>query len=292
MIRSMTGYGRASDTIDDLSVTVEIKSVNNRYLDFSPKVYRGYSFLEDRMKNYVRSVISRGKVDCVVQIENLADEEVEIELNEAYAVGYYNALKKLSEKFGITDDITVSVMAKNPEIFRIHKAESDEEKIWDAVKVVLEKAVDAFITMREAEGMKLRADVLEKADDIIANVEFVEKKSPECVKEYREKLEIRMRELLDGAAVDETKLLTETAVYADKIAVDEETVRLRSHISQLRKFMDAKEPIGRKLDFLVQEINREANTIGSKAQNTEIANCVIAIKADVEKIREQIQNIE
>lgn len=292
MIRSMTGYGRASETIGGMNVTVEIKSVNNRYLDFTPKVYKAYSFIEDKMKNYIRSVISRGKVDCSVQIEMLEDESVNIGLNEAYARGYFEALKKLADEFGIENDVTVSVMARNPDVFRISKTEADEEKIWNAVETVLGKAVGAFVFMRETEGEKLRADILGKADEILGNVEFIEKKSPECVKEYREKIETRIRELLDGADVDETRLLTETAVYADRIAVDEETVRLRSHISQLRKFMDSKEPVGRKLDFLVQEINREANTIGSKAQNTEIANRVIAIKADVEKIREQIQNIE
>ena len=292
MIKSMTGYGRGSETTGNFAVTVELKSVNNRYLDFSAKVPRSYTFLEEWLKAYIRNVISRGKIDCMVQIDALSDSTLNIELNEDYARGYFKALQALADKFGIENDVTVSVMARNPDIFRVTKTDTPEEEIKAAVENALKIAVENFLSMRETEGEKLKADILEKAGDVLGYVEFIEKKSPECVREYREKIETRIRELLNDAAVDETRLLTETAVYADRIAVDEETVRLRSHISQLHNFVNASEPVGRKLDFLVQEMNREANTIGSKAQNTEIANAVIAIKADIEKIREQIQNIE
>ena len=225
-------------------------------------------------------------------VEDLEEREMEVNVNETLAAGYVKALKELSERFGLKDDISAVTLSRYPDVITLHKASEDEERIWNAVKTVAETAVSKFIEMRETEGSKLRGDILSRADYIIECVEFIEGRSPETVREYNEKLKQRMKELLGDAAVDEQRLLNEAAIYADKIAVDEETVRLRSHISQLREFMNSSEAIGRKLDFLVQEINREANTIGSKAQDVDIAKKVIAIKAEVEKIREQVQNIE
>ena len=292
MIKSMTGYGKSEQTIDSLNVTVEIKSVNHRYFEFSARVPREYGFLEEKLKKYCNSLITRGKVECYVSVEDLEEREMEVNVNETLAAGYVKALKELSERFGLKDDISAVTLSRYPDVITLHKASEDEERIWNAVKTVAETAVSKFIDMRETEGSKLRGDILSRADYIIECVEFIEGRSPETVREYNEKLKQRMKELLGDAAVDEQRLLNEAAIYADKIAVDEETVRLRSHISQLREFMNSSEAIGRKLDFLVQEINREANTIGSKAQDVDIAKKVIAIKAEVEKIREQVQNIE
>ena len=288
MIKSMTGYGKSEQTIDSLNVTVEIKSVNHRYFEFSARVPREYGFLEEKLKKYCNSLITRGKVECYVSVEDLEEREMEVNVNETLAAGYVKALKELSERFGLKDDISAVTLSRYPDVITLQ----DEERIWNAVKTVAETAVSKFIEMRETEGSKLRGDILSRADYIIECVEFIEGRSPETVREYNEKLKLRMKELLGDAAVDEQRLLNEAAIYADKIAVDEETVRLRSHISQLREFMNSSEAIGRKLDFLVQEINREANTIGSKAQDVDIAKKVIAIKAEVEKIREQVQNIE
>ncbi len=292
MIKSMTGYGKSEQTIDSLNVTVEIKSVNHRYFEFSARVPREYGFLEEKLKKYCNSLITRGKAECYVSVEDLEEREMEVNVNETLAAGYVKALKELSERFGLKDDISAVTLSRYPDVITLHKASEDEERIWNAVKTVAETAVSKFIEMRETEGSKLRGDILSRADYIIECVEFIEGRSPETVREYNEKLKQRMKELLGDAAVDEQRLLNEAAIYADKIAVDEETVRLRSHISQLREFMNSSEAIGRKLDFLVQEINREANTIGSKAQDVDIAKKVIAIKAEVEKIREQVQNIE
>ena len=292
MIKSMTGYGKSEQTIDSLNVTVEIKSVNHRYFEFSARVPREYGFLEEKLKKYCNSLITRGKVECYVSVEDLEEREMEVNVNETLAAGYVKALKELSERFGLKDDISAVTLSRYPDVITLHKASEDEERIWNAVKTVAETAVSKFIEMRETEGSKLRGDILSRADYIIECVEFIEGRSPETVREYNEKLKQRMKELLGDAAVDEQRLLNEAAIYADKIAVDEETVRLRSHISQLREFMNSSEAIGRKLDFLVQEINREANTIGSKAQDVDITKKVIAIKAEVEKIREQVQNIE
>ena len=292
MVRSMTGYGRHQELLDGMDITVEIKSVNHRFLEFTPKVYRAYSFLEDKLKTLIQSAISRGKVDCFVQIDTEATDDSVVEVNHSLASGYMNAITELCEKYGLQSNNSVELLTAHPDIFSVHKAPADEDKVWNAVRPVVEEAVAAFIAMRENEGEKLKNDVLSRADFILENVAFIEERSPETVKEYNEKVKARIRELLDDAEVDEQRLLTEAAIFADKIAVAEETVRLRSHIDQLRSFFEAEEPIGRKLDFLVQEINREANTIGSKASDIAIARRVIDIKAEVEKIREQIQNIE
>lgn len=292
MIKSMTGYGRKQQIIDGMSITVELKSVNHRYFEFSSRVPRAYGFLEEKIKGFVQSAVARGKVECYVQIEALEMEDSIVEVNYSLASGYYDALKNLADRFELKNDISVSLLSRYQDIFSVHKAQADEERIWNAVKEVLEQAVEAFIAMRKIEGAKLREDILSRCNTILDCVSYVEERSPETVKEYNEKLLSRMRDVLGDVHVDEQRVLTEAAIYADKIAVAEETVRLRSHIAQLREFMESEEAIGRKTDFLVQEINREANTIGSKAQDVEIAKRVIAIKAEVEKIREQVQNIE
>ena len=292
MVKSMTGYGRAQDMIDGYNVSFEIKSVNHRYFEYSLKSPRAYGFLDDRLKKYLQQFISRGKVDCFLTIEALDEENVTVNVNHSLASGYIKAFNELSERYSIPNDITVASFARYGDIFVVSKAEADEERVWNAVKTVVSAAVNNFLAMRETEGAKMRDDILSRADSIIECVEFVEERSPQTVKEYNDKLLERMRELIGDTTVDEQRLLTEAAIFADKIAVAEETVRLRSHIAQLRTFFDSDEAVGRKLDFLVQEINREANTIGSKAQDVEIARRVLNIKAEVEKIREQIQNIE
>lgn len=292
MIKSMTGFGRAQQTIQGMLITVEVKSVNHRYFEFTAKVPRSYIFLEEKLKALFSTTVSRGKVECYVTIEQLEEHNAQVAVDTALAKGYLDAIHTLAEAFNLKDEVSAYSLSRLPDVITLHKAPEEEDKIWSAVEVVAKEALEHFIEMRQVEGEKLKADVLSRADTILEHVAFIEKRSPETVREYNEKLKARMEELLNGAAVDEQRLLTEAAIYADKIAVDEETVRLRSHISQLRSFMDANEPIGRKLDFLVQEINREANTTGSKAQDVDIAKRVIAIKAEVEKIREQIQNIE
>ena len=292
MIKSMTGYGRAEEIIDNMNIGVEFKSVNHRYFEFNAKAPRMYGFLEEKLKAFTNAAVSRGKVDCYVSIDHLDDPQTEILVNHSLAKGYFDAVKEISEKLGIDGEVSGAMISRYPDVITLHKQADDEEKIWQSVKSVAERALEKFVEMRLAEGEKLKADVLSRADLILENVSFVEQRSPETVKEYNQKLIERMQELLGDTTVDEARLLNEAAIYADKIAVAEETVRLRSHIDQLREFMEAKEAIGRKLDFLVQEINREANTIGSKAQDVEIAKRVISIKAEVEKIREQIQNIE
>ncbi len=292
MIKSMTGFGRAQETIDGMSITVEMKSVNHRYFDFSSRVPRVYGFLEEKLKSYIQSYVSRGKLECYVQIEALEIEDCVVSVNHSLAAGYIDALRELAEKYELTDDITVSSVAKYHDIFSVHKTEADEERIWNAVRAVTDKALASFISMREREGEKLKADILSRCDTILENVKFIEERSPQTVIEYNGKLLDRMKNVLEDVQVDEQRLLTEAAIYADKIAVAEETVRLRSHIEQMHEFMDSEIAIGRKTDFLIQEFNREANTIGSKAQDVEIARKVIDIKAEIEKIREQVQNIE
>ncbi len=292
MIKSMTGFGRAQATVDGMTVTVELKSVNHRYFEFSARVPRNYGFLEEKLKGFVNASVARGKTECFVGIENPDSDEVEVIVNTALARGYAAAIRSLSDLVGTNEQPTASQLSRFPDVLTVHKAEPDEERVWNAVQQTAQLALEQFLAMRQTEGEKLRADILSHADRIAQLVAFVESRSPQTVREYNEKLHRRMAELLEDANVDEQRLLTEAAIFADKVAVDEETVRLHSHLSQLHDFLEADEPIGRKLDFLVQEINRESNTIGSKAQDVEIAKAVIDIKAEVEKIREQVQNIE
>ena len=292
MIKSMTGYGRAQQTVNGANISVEIKSVNHRYFEFYSKTPRIYGFLDEKLKNYIQSRVSRGKVECYVYIDALEAEECTVAINHSLAGGYVKAFAELSERYGIVNDAGVTALSRYSDIFSIHKEEADEDKVWADVKSVLDVALESFISMREREGEKLKADILSRCETILEEVSFIEVRSPQTVVEYNAKLLERMKTVLADVHVDEQRLLTEAAIYADKIAVAEETVRLRSHISQMHEFMQSDIAIGRKMDFLVQEFNREANTIGSKAQDVEIAKKVINIKSEVEKIREQVQNIE
>ena len=292
MIRSMTGFGRGTYTSEALNVTVEIKSVNHRYFEFSARMPRAYQFLEEKLKAYCQKNISRGKIEVSVQVEELSENSTEVVINHTYANAYINALKELSKTYKIRNDVKVSTLSGNPEIFKLRKNALPDEVAEEAVLSALDEAIRAFGEMRKTEGERLRADILSRAEFILSKVALVEKQNPETVKQNRERLEAKIRELLDNAQVDEQRLLTETAIFADKVAVDEETVRLRSHIKQLSELLNSDDTVGNKLDFIVQEMNRETNTIGSKAQDVEIAHIVVDIKAEIEKIREQIQNIE
>ncbi len=292
MIKSMTGYGRSQQLADGMNITVEIKSVNHRYFEFSSKLPRSYGFLDEKLKSFFNGKLTRGKMECYVQIEAVEEPDTVISLNHSLVKGYLDAYKELSETYGLENNIKVSDISRVSDIFAVRKQAADEDRIWAAVQTVAQAALEGFIAMREREGARLKADVLSRLDEIISNVEFIEERSPQTVAEYNEKLLGRLKELLGDTHIDEQRILTEAAIFADKIAVAEETVRLRSHISQLRSFLEQSDAVGKKMDFLVQELNREANTIGSKAQDVEIARRVVSIKAEIEKIREQIQNIE
>lgn len=292
MVKSMTGFGKASVSADGISVTVEIKSVNHRYFEFASRLPRAYMFLDEKLKSFCQQKISRGKVEAAVIIEEDGGDVTEIEINRGYTEAYISALKCLSKEYGIKNDIKLSSLVSNPEIFTVRKKALPDETVLRIVLAAADSAIESFVAMRAAEGERLYNDVKSRAELITEKVSFIEARSPETVKAYRERLERKIKELLADAKVDEQRLLTETAVFADKAAVDEETVRLRSHIKQLLDLIESEEPVGRKLDFIVQEMNREANTIGSKAQDIEIAHTVVDIKSEIEKIREQIQNIE
>lgn len=292
MVSSMTGYGRGETVKENISVVVELRSVNHRYFEFSCRVPRGYVFLEDKLKTFCQQRITRGKVDLFLTLDVTASDNVVVEINHSLASGYVNAIKELSETYEINDGFSAVTLARFPDIFTVKSQALDEDNVWSVVEEAVSLALDGFTAMRAKEGKKLYDDVKSRVETILEKVAFIEERSPETVKAYREKLETRIREMLADATVDEGRLLTETAIFADKVAVAEETVRLRSHIKQLMELLESDIAIGRKLDFIVQEMNREANTIGSKAQDIEIAHTVVDIKAEIEKIREQIQNIE
>lgn len=293
MIRSMTGYGRAEATLSGKEITVELKSVNHKYFEFSCRTSRGYAFLEDKLKSYVGSRISRGKVDMYVSVVSTGDtEDATVIVNKNLAQGYLNALTEIKDIFGVQDDITATTVARFPDVLTVHKAPEDEEQIIENVLSVAKEAVDKFIAMREAEGERLYEDVMSRANTILDIVAIVEERSPVIVEEYEKRLQARIEELVGNDTFDRQRVLTEVAIFADKVAVAEETVRLRSHFDQLNSIMTSTGAVGRKLDFLVQEMNREANTIGSKVQDASLAHQVVNIKSEIEKIREQIQNIE
>ncbi len=292
MVRSMTGFGRGQDTVDGLAIVVEVKSVNHRYFEYSSRLPRGYGFLDDKLKGFLQQRISRGKVDAYVSIQALDAGDSEVLVDHGLAAGYHKALQELAARHGVSYEGSAANLSRYPDVLTVRQAAVDEDAVWAAVQTVAGQAVERFVAMRQTEGQRMRADVLSRADTILAAVEKVEERSPQTVKEHMEKVEARMRELLAGVPVDEARLLNEAAVYADKVAVAEETVRLRSHIQQLHELMDSSEPVGRKLDFLVQEMNRETNTIGSKCSDLELTRIVVDIKAEIEKIREQIQNVE
>lgn len=292
MIKSMTGFGRAVSEIDGYVITVEIKSVNHRYFEFSSRIPRQYGFLDEKLKSYINSRVSRGKVECFVSIEALNTESADVVVNNTLASAYVKALKEIAANYELKEDFGASTISRFQDVLVVKKADEDEDKIWQYVKSVTDEAIDKFISMRETEGAKMRDDVYNRGQFILDCVAFIEECSPQTVKEYNDKLIERVQTLIGDATLDEARVIQEVAIYADKVAVAEETVRLRSHIEQLNSFINSNEPVGRKMDFLVQEINRETNTIGSKANDVDIARKVVDIKAEVEKIREQIQNIE
>ena len=292
MVKSMTGYGRAREMRNGRDITVEVRSVNNRYLDCTVKMPRAYIIAEDRMKARVQQAISRGKVDVFVTIDASAADAAVVAVNEPLARGYYDALTRLKTMFDLSGDITPEVLAKFPDVLAVTKAEEDVEAIAADICAVLDDALAAYNAMRAVEGEKLAADVAGRITTIEAVVGKVEERSPQTVAAYRQRLEAKMQEVLQSTTIDESRILTEAAIFADKIAVDEETVRLRSHIAQLQAMLVSGEPVGRKLDFLIQEVNRECNTIGSKCNDLTIAQDVVNMKAEVEKIREQVQNME
>lgn len=292
MVRSMTGYGRGTASDGNMTVTVELKSVNHRFFECSIKAPRQFSFFEDKLKSYLQSRIARGKVDVFVSFERGAVSTETVTVNEALAESVVNAMRSIAEKYNVSDNVSATAVAAVSGVLTVTSGQLDEEATGNIILSATSDAVDAFIAARETEGARLAADVISKSENILQFVEIVEKRSPETVVLYRERLENRIKELLQSASVDEQRVLTETALFADKIAVDEETVRLRSHIAHLNEMFKAAGPIGKKLDFIVQEMNRETNTIGSKCQDIDISRVVVDMKSEIEKIREQIQNIE
>lgn len=292
MIKSMTGYGGAKGSAEGLSVSIELKSVNNRYLDVSVKLPRTMLFAEEPIKAAVGWHISRGKVDVFVTVDQYASDDMEVRVNEPLLKGYIEALSSAAEKFGLQNDMTVMSLCRLPDVLSTDRREIDSSALMTGITEILERALTEYDAMRLREGEKLRDDVLARLETISRLTGVVEENAPKTVAEYRARLEQKLQEVLATANIDESRVLTEAAIFADKIAVDEETVRLRSHISQLRGLTNGESPAGRKMDFLIQELNREANTIGSKCQNADIAHVVVELKAEIEKIREQIQNVE
>ncbi len=292
MIKSMTGYGGAKGECEGFDISIELKSVNNRYLDCSVRLPRSFLFAEEAIKACVQKHISRGKVDVFVTVNNAGDDSVLVTVNEPLAKGYVEAVKHISELYALPNDLTALAVARMADVLSVEKKEADKDALISGITAICEDALCEFDTMREREGKKLSDDIEERLVTIENYVSAVEERSPETVAEYREKLWKKMSEVLSSATIDEQRILTEAAIFADKVAVDEETVRLRSHVAQMRGMLAGGSPIGRKMDFLIQEFNRESNTIGSKCNNSDIAKIVIELKSEIEKIREQIQNIE
>lgn len=292
MIKSMTGYGRAVELLDGREITVEIRSVNNRYLDCTVKLPRMFSFAEDPIKQRVKEAVTRGKVDVYVGVNLGEVSDVKIGINRSVIEGYLAAMRTIAEDYEVRNDISVCSLSRLPDVFTVEKQEQDEQEVTQALLRVTDAALEAYNAMRAREGEALTADLRSRAATILSLVEKVEARSPVTLAEYRARLTARMQEVLGNLQLDEARILTEAAIYADKIAVDEETVRLRSHLAQMESMLAGGGAIGRKLDFLMQEMNREANTIGSKGNDLEQARTVVEIKAELEKIREQVQNIE
>ncbi len=292
MIRSMTGYGRCQQVLDGWDVTVEIKSVNHRFFECNTRLPRTCGFLDDKLKSFLQQYIARGKVEVYVSLDAVETADSRVELNLPLATAYRDALQQMAEVLSVRNDCSVMGLSRFPDVLTVRKNEADEEAIWRVVRETCQVAAERFVAMREREGERMREDVLSRRAFLLERVAIVEERSPNTVREHMAKVTERMRELLGSATVDEQRLLTEAALFADKIATAEETVRLRSHLDQLEQLVCSDEPVGRKLDFLVQEINRETNTIGSKAQDLQLAQVVVDMKAEIEKIREQIQNIE
>ena len=292
MIKSMTGFGREQGVVEGYEIQVEIRSVNHRYFEFSSRLPRSFSYLDEKLKSFVSERVSRGKVEVSVTISKTEGVEAEIEVNQEIAAGYVNALRNANIKLGLNDDLSLSDITRFPDVFKIQKVQDDEEVVWNAVKQICFEALNRFINMRETEGQKMYEDISSRLDFIEEKTNEIEKISPLISENYKNRLYSKIKETLEDRDIDEQRVLTEVAIFSDKIAVDEETVRLHSHVSQLRELINSSEPVGRKLDFLVQELNREVNTIGSKAQDLSVTKTVVELKSEIEKIREQIQNIE
>ena len=292
LIKSMTGYGRAVETVNGREFTVELRSVNNRYLDCSVRIPRMLSFAEDAVKQAVKQAVSRGKVDVFISLRSEGGEEAKITLNTTVLEGYLAAMRQMVAEHGVADDISVSAVSRLPEVFIVEKPEVDEEQLLADLMQVVGKALEGYNAMRATEGQALDRDLRSRGETILKLVAQVEKGNAQTVVDYRARLEAKLKEVLENTAIDESRILTEAAIFADKVAVDEETVRLRSHLQQMNTMLDGGGAVGRKLDFLLQEMNREANTIGSKCTDVNLAKIVVDIKAELEKIREQTQNIE
>ena len=288
----MTGYGRAVETVNGREFTVELRSVNNRYLDCSVRLPRLLSFAEDAVKQAVKASVSRGKVDVFISLRSEAEDDVQVNLNRGVLEGYLAAMRQMVAEFGVQDDISVSTVSRLPDVFTVEKKEVDEDQLLSDLLQAVSKALEGYDAMRTREGAALDADLRSRGETILSLVSQVEQGNGQTVADYRARLENKLREVLENTNIDESRILTEAAIFADKVAVDEETVRLRSHLQQMNSMLDGGGAIGRKLDFLLQEMNREANTIGSKCTDVKLARIVVDIKAELEKIREQTQNIE
>ena len=292
MIKSMTGYGRAEKTFDNYKLTIEIKSVNNRYLDYNVKLYRQYSFLEETVRECVSKVLSRGKVDIFIQFDTIESDDTVITLNEDVAKGYLNAMCEMSEKLGINNDATTTSLSRFSDVFTVEKKEQDKEQITLDVKEVLNEALSDLSQNRLREGERLKMFFDECILGIKDIISVIKERSPETVKEYRERMKERITEILEGVEVDETRLLTEVGIFADKVNISEEIIRFESHLKEYAHLLSSDVPVGRKLDFVIQELNREANTMGSKCNDYTISKAVVDLKSEIEKLREQVQNIE
>lgn len=288
----MTGYGRYQQIVGNRDILVEIRSVNYRYFEFSCRIPRNMGYLEEKLKRLIKENVSRGKIEVLVTINNVDGKDETISVNMGVAQGYIDALRSANDTFKLPDDLTLSQLSRFPDVFTVIKTIDDENEIWDAVKLVAEKSLEKFVAMKSIEGEKMFNDVLSKLDTIESMVGVVEVASPQTIENYRKRLYDKLSEVLESKDIDESRIVTECALLSEKLAVDEETVRLRSHISQFRELLNSTEPVGRKLDFLIQEMNREVNTTGSKAQDITITKTVVDMKSELEKIREQIQNIE
>lgn len=292
MVLSMTGFGRAENVLNGRDITVEIKSVNSRYFEYSSRMPRSYNFVDDKLKKLLSTSISRGKVELSMTVQSVAAADEKIGVNMTLAKQYQVAFDLISEQLGVTNDVTAGTIARMPDVFTVQKSEQDEQQLWSDIESVAKKAVESFVAMRAVEGERMKADILSRLIFIENAVAKVEENSQDRVSAYTNRLFERLKTVLEDKSIDETRILTEAAIFADKTAVDEETVRLKSHIKQYRDILEKSEPVGRKLDFLTQELNRETNTIGSKCSDIEITRLVVDMKAEIEKIREQIQNIE
>lgn len=292
MIKSMTGFGRGHKVLNGRDITVEIRSVNHRYYEFSSRLPRSLNYVEERLKSLLQGRISRGKVEVSVLLNNVEAADEKITINRDVVREYIEALRSVKGEFGLTDDLALSNVLRIPDAFTVVKTETDEEQLWEDIKSTAEEALEHFISMRENEGARMKQDVLSRLAKIEEWVGVVETRSPQVVEDYRKRLYDKMCEVLSSSNIDENRILLEAGIFSEKTAVDEETVRLRSHIAQFRSMLESGEPVGRNLDFLVQEMNRETNTIGSKVQDIEVTRIVVDQKSEIEKIREQIQNIE